>query len=223
MFYQILFVVIFTLLGIFFFLHPEVDLLISNYFYNHIEGFYLKHSWFGKFTHSIVPVIVIVFILGAIILGVRKLIKVRSINPMHYIKIIYVMLVCIAGPGLVVNVVFKENFGRARPVQVEHFGGHAKFTPAFVISKQCYSNCSFVSGHASMGFVFFAFAFINRGRKRVFYNVLAVTLGLVIGLGRIVQGAHFLSDVVFSGVFVYMAAYVLAKLVLPKEEELNKV
>ncbi|AIF80613.1 hypothetical protein I862_00240 [endosymbiont of Acanthamoeba sp. UWC8] len=215
---KIIFLTIFTILAVVFYRNGNIDLAVSGYFYDHLHGFYLKESLFAKFTHKVVPLIVGIFITGAVILGTRKLLKVKSVNPKHYIKIIYVMLVCITGPGIVVNMVFKENFGRARPIQVENFGGTAKFTPAFVIANQCNTNCSFVSGHASIGFVFFAFAFINKGRKRMMYNVLAISLGSIFGLGRIIQGAHFLSDVIFSGFFVYITAYVLALLILPKEE-----
>jgi lipid A 4'-phosphatase len=212
-----LFLLVFTLLAIIFYQYSELDLIVSNYFYRKEIGFYLQKSWFALFIHKIVPVIVVTFIVWSVVLGMRKLLRVKSVDPRHYIKIIYIMLVCITGPGLVVNVIFKDHFGRARPVQIKEFGGNADFTPAFVISNQCDVNCSFVSGHASIGFVFFAFAFINHARKRVFYIITGLTLGMLFGLGRIIQGAHFLSDVIFSGFFVYMTAYLLAKLILPWE------
>ncbi|MCK5489778.1 MAG: phosphatase PAP2 family protein, partial [Gemmatimonadetes bacterium] len=47
-----------------------------------------------------------------------------------------------------------------------------------------------------------------RRRNRIF--VAAAALGLVAGFGRIVQGGHFLSDVVFSGIAVFAVVWVLA-------------
>ena len=37
----------------------------------------------------------------------------------------------------------------------------------------------------------------------------ATILGLFAGFGRIVQGGHFLSDVVFTGIFVFAIAWIL--------------
>ena len=41
---------------------------------------------------------------------------------------------------------------------------------------------------------------------------LAVTVGTVVGFGRIVQGGHFFSDVVFSGIFTVAIAVGLYRL-----------
>jgi membrane-associated phospholipid phosphatase len=38
-----------------------------------------------------------------------------------------------------------------------------------------------------------------------------MVFGGLVGLGRIIQGAHFLSDVIFSGIFVFVVAYLLAQ------------
>ena len=108
------------------------------------------------------------------------------------------------GPGLLANVVLKDHWGRARPTQIEAFGGTRQFTPAPLPASQCTRNCSFVSGHAALGFSLVGFAFLlptARWRRRA----IAATLGFgaLIGLVRIVQGGHFLSDVVYAGLLVY--------------------
>ena len=54
------------------------------------------------------------------------------------------------GPGLVANVILKDNWGRARPRQVVEFGGTKQFTPPLVPVRECVRNCSFVSGEASV-------------------------------------------------------------------------
>ena len=57
----------------------------------------------------------------------------------------------ILGPGAVVNLVFKDHWQRARPYQVQEFGGTQQFTRAGIITDQCDNNCSFVSGHVACG------------------------------------------------------------------------
>ncbi len=110
---------------------------------------------------------------------------------------------------MVVNGVMKEFSGRARPRDVTEFGGSKNFTPAFAVANECGSNCSFVSGHASAGFYFVSLALIFEGRRRRVIFWSSVAAGGVIGLVRIMQGGHFLSDVVFSFVFVYLASLLL--------------
>ena len=59
----------------------------------------------------------------------------------------------IVGSGLIANFFFKDNWGRARPVHIEEFGGEKLYTPPFVISDQCLKNCSWIvfDRHMSLG------------------------------------------------------------------------
>ena len=125
---------------------------------------------------------------------------------------VYLLAVLIVAPGLVVNTLFKENWGRARPAQTEAFGGDRAFSPPLVVSDQCESNCSFVSGDASVGFALAAVGLVAARRKRLWIAV-GLAAGGVIGLGRVAMGAHYPSDVVFAGVFVVAVAALLHRLV----------
>ena len=116
------------------------------------------------------------------------------------------------GPGLVVNGLLKEHWGRARPAYV--FRGEAEFTAPLVVTDQCPSNCSFVSGEASaavaLAIVLATLAWSSLGRRG---RVRAVAiLGVVAGAAgfmRVLTGRHFLSDVVFAG---FVTAVVAAAL-----------
>jgi lipid A 4'-phosphatase len=130
--------------------------------------------------------------------------------------LIYLILCLAIGPGLVVNTIFKDNWGRARPFQTENFGGDKTFTLPFIIAGQCEKNCSFTSGDPSVGFYFFAFAFAFPKKRKEFFG-LAMSLGVIFGGTRILQGAHFFSDVIFSGIFVYAVCYLLYKIMFQKE------
>ena len=78
--------------------------------------------------------------------------------------------------------------------------------PVFPPSNQCDYNCTFVSGEASSIYViFFAAAFLLRRHARRMI-ALGVVFGSLAGLTRIAQGGHFLSDVVFAGVFMALTA-----------------
>ncbi|MEO1190297.1 MAG: phosphatase PAP2 family protein [Pseudomonadota bacterium] len=113
--------------------------------------------------------------------------------------------------GLVIDVYLKDGFGRARPREIEAFGGALTYTPYYLVSEACSSNCSFVSGHAGMAYSTFVLCFMATTqvwRRRLFWAALA--FGLLTGWMRVIQGAHFLSDVLFSGLVVWGLTWLLA-------------
>ncbi|MDP1835331.1 MAG: phosphatase PAP2 family protein [Chlamydiales bacterium] len=120
-----------------------------------------------------------------------------------------VAIVFLVGPGLLVNGVFKEFWGRSRPRMVEQFGGANTFSPFYKpnFSADGYGNKSFPSGHVSMGFFFFALALAaeREGWMKTFYAafVFAFVLGSVLTLVRVSQGGHFFSDCVMAAVIMW--------------------
>jgi len=69
-------------------------------------------------------------------------------------------------------------------------------------SGSCERNCSFISGEASATFALgFAIVMLAR-RRRAALMAAALTAGTLSGLIRMGEGGHFLSDVVFAGVFM---------------------
>lgn len=122
------------------------------------------------------------------------------------------------GPGLIVNLIFKEHWGRARPREITAFGGEAHYSPPFLMADQCASNCSFPSGHAALGFWTLALALLAPERWRPWAVTLALAVGVGVGGARIVLGAHFLSDTLVSGVLVIsLNMWLYRRLVAPGE------
>jgi lipid A 4'-phosphatase len=112
---------------------------------------------------------------------------------------------------LVVNVILKNMWGRVRPNDISYFGGIHDFTPWYKISNSCTSNCSFVSGDSSVGFLLIVFYFVTKKRA---YLYLGLVLGSVLGFVRIIAGGHFFSDIVFSQIVVtitILASFILYK------------
>ena len=111
------------------------------------------------------------------------------------------------------NLVFKDNWQRARPYQVEQFGGSQQFTRAAVMTDQCDNNCSFVSGHVACGF-FLASLMLAHRRSRVVWAVTGVSAGLLIGFARMADVAHWLSDVLWACPITLLCSWVVWKLLL---------
>ena len=102
------------------------------------------------------------------------------------------------GPGLLVNVLLKEYWGRPRPWQVVDLGGTMAFFPAWVPGGACASNCSFPSGEASSAAWLLAFVFVVPERWRRPVAAVALAWVAAISLNRMAFGGHFLSDVLIG-------------------------
>ena len=98
-----------------------------------------------------------------------------------------------------VNLILKNFWGRARPNDVLQLGGKENFSPWYEISNACETNCSFVSGDASVGFSIVILYLIT---KRPVFLYASIFTGFTIGLVRIMAGGHFLSDIFFAGMFM---------------------
>ncbi|MBY0431541.1 MAG: phosphatase PAP2 family protein, partial [Rhodospirillales bacterium] len=128
----------------------------------------------------------------------------------------YVLGSLLIGPGLIVNVLLKDHWGRARPSQIVDFGGGARFSPALWLSDQCTDNCSFASGHGALGFWVLCFALLAPPRWRGWAVAAALAFGTAMSVTRIAQGGHFLSDVAFSGAITVAVIVVLHRWLVGK-------
>ncbi len=200
--------VLFLVSSLFFVLYPQIDITVTSFFYSEAEGFFLKPTWWVTLLYDSVKFVIIVTVLVSIALWLWNRYWAKAIGTMDGKKVGFLLLVLALGPGLIVNWVFKENWGRARPAHIEIFGGDKKFVPAYVFSDQCETNCSFSSGHASGAYFVIALALLAR-RHQSFWMTLAIVYGSAVGLARIVAGGHFFSDVVVSFFVVYIVAKML--------------
>ncbi len=119
-----------------------------------------------------------------------------------------IVIVILLGPGIFINVILKNYTGRPRPREAKEFGGKWKYREAFQFGAPGRGH-SFPAGHPSMGFLFGALYFAYRRRnKKTAYTALAIGLayGAAMGAGRMAQGAHFFSDVLWSGVITFITA-----------------
>jgi lipid A 4'-phosphatase len=201
-----------------FLLAPGVDLWAAGLFFRPGAGFFLAELGVVRALYRAVPWIVTAQAIGIPLLLLLGWWRGRAFAGIGLKQGVFVLLVLVLGPGLLVNTLLKDHWGRARPSQVVEFGGVESFTAAPLPANACQKNCSFVSGHAAVGFALITYSFLAiERRRRQALALAAVAAGSAIGLARMAQGAHFLSDVVFAGLGVGGVAWLLAWVLLKRD------
>lgn len=197
---------------------PGIDLWASGLFYRPGDGFFLGNWPPFRIAHEYLSVVVATYAIAVAALLLTGLAWRRSIFGLSPRAAIFLLLSLALGPGLTVNTIFKDHWGRARPAQIAQFGGEKKFTPAFVPSDQCARNCSFPAGDPAMGFYLVSAALLaGSAPARRNGVVAAVALGAALGVVRLAQGGHFLSDVIASGFLVSGISWGLYRLMMTGE------
>jgi len=161
------------------------------------QPWYVLNNW-GERPGALVGVGAIIVL--TISIGRPALARARRIA-------LYLTAVVLAGPGVIVNVILKSHWGRPRPHETEGLGGHEAFERLLQYDPSS-SGKSFPSGHASMGFYFFAvgFALLALGHRRLGLGTIVFggIAGFTIGWARLVGGDHFPSDVIACGLLMWL-------------------
>ncbi|MCI5143830.1 MAG: phosphatase PAP2 family protein, partial [Candidatus Electrothrix sp. ATG1] len=126
-------------------------------------------------------------------------------------KAVFILLLLALGPGLVINILLKDQMGRPRPRQIVEFGGPHEFTQCWMPGNGG-TNSSFPSGHAAVAFFLMAPWFVLRDKKQPYARIFLVSgllFGTLVGIARILQGGHFLSDIIWSGGLLYLLGSLL--------------
>jgi len=123
-----------------------------------------------------------------------------------------ISILAILNPLLFVQVI-KLFWGRVRFRDLSP--SYVEFTPWF-IPNGFTGNYSFPSGHAAMGWMFLPLLVIVKGKKwsnpvKVITYILVFGWGIFVALSRVIVGAHYTSDVLFSTFFAMMITMIFYK------------
>ena len=211
------------LTGVLFALWPELDLMGSAYFHGP-EGFASNgHGLNGlRAAFYVLPVGVMgLFLLSWVLGWVAAWFDLpwpEALQPRGR-SLLFLALGLTLGPGLLVNVILKDHWGRPRPVQVQDFGGPLEFRPWYKTDGACVKNCSFVSGETSGAFWLVAPASLAPGPLRLPAVALALGVGLTTGALRVAFGGHFPSDALFAGLFTLLLVALLRKILIKPDKQ----
>ena len=154
-----------------------------------------------------------VLVMPAVVSLVIKLILPRRKLLMSGRAIIFLMATMALGPGLLVNVLLKDHWGRPRPIDVTQFGGNEHFVAWWDPRGDCPANCAFVSGDVAGAFWTIAPAALAPPQWRALAYGAALALGIGMAAFRVMAGAHFPSDVIFAGVLTFLLIWLAYALI----------
>ncbi|RAU23491.1 hypothetical protein CU669_03710 [Paramagnetospirillum kuznetsovii] len=184
-------------------LFPQIDISASALFFDPIHRtFLLRTHPVGEFVRKTLPVILFALAALVAVTGAAAAWRKKPLLGLSARGGAFIVASLALGPGLVVNTLLKDYWGRPRPSTIAEFSGPNQYVTPLIPSLQCPDNCSFPSGHAALGFWMVSFALLAPPRYRRPAILAALIFGAFVGWVRIAQGGHFLSDVAFSGVIV---------------------
>jgi len=138
----------------------------------------------------------------------------------------FMVVLLLLGPGLLVNTALKDHWGRPRPRDITQFGGTKTFHQPWEKGIAGYGK-SFPSGHGASAF-YLAMPFFALRRRSPRTAVRIFTLGMIygvfMGVARVAQGGHFVSDLLWAWGAVHLTAVVLYYLMgLDREQAQDSV
>ena len=122
----------------------------------------------------------------------------------------------------------KATSARHCPWDIDEFGGFVPYTRLFEPPTPGFDpgHC-FPAGHASTGFALLAFyfaAYAKRMRSAArALLAIGIIAGLALGFGRMFQGAHFLSHVLWSGLLCWMVMALIYMIVMREPDDRVRV
>jgi membrane-associated PAP2 superfamily phosphatase len=206
------------------FIFTNLDIQLMDNFYKSDQEWIIKNNnfWNMLYKYSNIPALLMVF--GSIAVLILSFYLIKYIKYRKFTLLI--ILTLFIGPGILINAVFKDHWGRPRPRQIEHYGGNEQFLSVW---KKGISGKgkSFPCGHCSMGFLLIVpYFFLRKKHKNWagFFLGFGIIYGIIIGIARMVQGGHFPSDVLWSGSITYFTAAALSySLGIDKDEKTKMI
>ena len=203
--------------GLVFGLFPQLDLAVARHFHAYIDNNRNAFAW------RIYPPLMLVRDIGiwvstALVAPAVAGLVIKLVRPRQKIllpgrAVLFLVVTLALAPGLLVNGILKDHWGRPRPIDVTQFGGQYEFMPWWNPRGRCPNNCSFVSGDVAGA----AWTVAPAALAPPQWRALAYGAALVFTAGmatiRVMAGGHFVSDTVFAALFTFLVVWLAYALI----------
>jgi membrane-associated PAP2 superfamily phosphatase len=200
--------------GVVFAVFPQLDIAIARTFFDEPHRvFPMQYSMLARNLRDLFTYIVAAIVAPAVVALALKVLLPRRPMLIAARAAVFLVVTLALAPGLMANILLKDHWSRPRPAEIVEFNGPEKFVPWWDPRGTCDKNCSFVAGEGAAGFWTLAPAALAPPALRLFAYGAALLFGAAAGLLRMSGGAHFVSDVAFSGVFTFLIIWIVHGLI----------
>lgn len=190
----------------------NLDIWINNFFYNsELKEFSLKnHPFMTQVMHHGLKNAIYVLGLTSILFAIWLLKNRKTLLLKKHVALASVGVILI--PAIVASL--KQITNKHCPWSLDIYGGQVPYTGLFEthLSHMGLGQC-FPAGHAAGGFMWLSWAmalwFIYPRLAKIIL-IGAIALGLILGISRMMQGAHFLSHVLWTVWVAWALSLILA-------------
>lgn len=197
--------------GLVFGLFPELDVRLARLFYDDAaKQFALSPQGAPEFIRRAAMWIAWLFAGPALITPIIKLIQPHKPLLVPGRAMVFLLVTIFLTAIFLPNVIFKEHWGRPRPITTTEFNGSRIFKPWWDPRRGGNQhNGSFFSGEAATAFWTYAPAALAPPALRPIAFVAATGFGLTTGILRMAFGAHYASDIIAAGVSAFLVTWLM--------------
>lgn len=195
----------------------KIDLKVAAYFFSDQYGWFHKNTQPFKALYLYGTMPGLGLTLGSLAFYSLGFIKEKWQS--YQRPMLVIVLTSVLGAGLLVNAILKPYCGRPRPREITPFNGQWEYcSPCF--NETPGKGLSFPCGHCTMGFLFVTLIYLRRKAPAVAYGGTAFGLfyGSLLGLARAAQGAHFVTDTLWSLGVLVIVSLLLYYILIPLME-----
>lgn len=197
----------------------SIDERVTRLFFDPAtQQFPLRNNWFLEVVmHQWAKYAVVtlgVAVLTAYLLSFRM-------ASLTFLRRVFLFLVLAMGFSTGTVSYLKSMSHKQCPYDLKMYGGYAPYTGIFEKAPQGVKpgRC-WPAGHSSAGFCLMAFYFAGlylRNKRLAFWGLYGgFGLGFVLGMGRVLQGAHFLSHHIWTALICWLVTLALYELMLSR-------
>ncbi len=199
-----------VLAGLLFAVFPQLDLTLAHLFYDsRSRQFALSSFGSTEYVRRAAMWIAWAFVVPAIVAPIVKMIRPDKPLIIPGRAVIFLLTTIFLTAIVLPNLIFKEHWGRPRPIATTEFNGSHAFKPWWDPRGTNPHNGSFFSGEAATAFWIYAPAALAPPSFRPLAFVAATLFGLTTGLLRMAFGAHYASDVLAAGVAAFLVTWLM--------------
>jgi membrane-associated PAP2 superfamily phosphatase len=195
----------------------SVDAIVSAWFFDPVAGAFplrynsflevVAHQWTKQLVIAIACSVIALFLLSFVL---------EDLKPRRPLLLFLALALTLAPLAVAL---LKAASARHCPWSIREYGGFALHLSLFdAVPPDFAPGHCFPAGHASTGFCLMAFYFAGRALGRPRFALLGLyggmASGLALGMGRVAQGAHYVSHVLWSGLVCWIVITMLYAVII---------